>query len=120
MKRLLALLAGAFGLRALLRRRPRPAFPQGASPADELRTRLAEARSAPQPLETEPAAAEPVLAEPAPAEPEAAGSPEPASVDELSVDELSVDELSVDELSVDERRADVHNRARGAIDELRS
>ena len=105
MKRLLALLAGAFGLRALLRRRPRPAFPQGASPADELRTRLAEARSAPQPPDAEPVAAEPVaaepgVAEPAPADPEAVEAPEPTTLDE--------------------RRADVHNRARGAIDELRS
>jgi len=105
-KRLLALLAGAFGLRALLRRsRPHPAFPQGASPADELRTRLAESRGAPEPV-----VAEPAVAEPASPEPEAAESTEPASVDEFSVDELSVDE----------RRADVHNRARGAIDELKS
>jgi hypothetical protein len=79
-KRLLALLAGVFGLRALLRRRPRPAFPHGSSPADELRTRLAESRAVPEP---------PV------ADPEV-------------------------EPGVDERRADVHNRARGAIDELKS
>lgn len=85
MKRLLALLAGAFGLRALLRRRPQPAFPQGASPADELRTRLAESRTAP----------EPTVVDPEPGE----GTEEP---------------------SVDERRAEVHNRARGAIDELSS
>jgi len=95
-KRLLALLAGAFGLRAVLRRRTRPAFPQGASPADELRTRLAESRTAQEPAVAEPAVAEPA----APAEPEAVESREPATVDE--------------------RRADVHNRARGAIDELRS
>lgn len=86
MKRLLALLAGAFGLRALLRRRSNPAISYGgsSSPADELRTRLAESRAA----EPEPAAAEP---EPAPAPP-----------------------------TVDERRSEVHDRARGAIDELRS
>ena len=84
MKRLLALLAGAFGLRALLRRRPRPAFPQGASPADELRNRLAESRNVPEPAVVEPESS----------------SSEPTSVDE--------------------RRADVHNRARGAIDELKS
>jgi hypothetical protein len=89
-KRLLALLAGAFGLRALLRRGQRPAYPQGASPADELRTRLAESRSTPEPF----------VAEPAVVEPETVESAEPASVDE--------------------RRADVHNRARGAIDELKS
>jgi hypothetical protein len=85
-KRLLALLAGAFGLRALLRR-SRPALPYGPSPADELRTRLAESRSA------QPAAAEPT----------------PPLVDE-----------PVAEPDVDQRRADVHNRARGAIDELKS
>ena len=87
MKRLLALLAGAFGLRALLRRRPNPAISYGgsSSPADELRTHLAESRAATEP---EPAAAEP---EPAPAPP-----------------------------TVDERRSEVHDRARGAIDELRS
>ena len=51
------------------------------SPADELRTKLAESRA-------EPEAATP---EPAPAPP-----------------------------SVDERRSEVHDRARGAIDELKS
>jgi len=76
-KRFLALLAGALGLRAILRRRSRPA-PLGPSPADELKAKLA-------------AAKEP---EPAP-EPEA----EPGGVDE--------------------RRADVHARARHAIEELR-
>ncbi len=44
MKRLLALLAGGLGLRALLRRRSRPAL--APSPADDLRARLADARSA--------------------------------------------------------------------------
>jgi hypothetical protein len=88
-KRLLALLAGAFGLRALLRRsRPAPSY--GPSPAEELRTRLAESRNA------QPAAAEP---------------PPPPS---------PVTEPSVDEADVEQRRADVHNRARGAIDELKS
>jgi hypothetical protein len=90
-KRLLALLAGAFGLRALLRRRPRPAFPQGASPADELRTRLAEARIAPEAAVVETSRVEP--------------EPEPTSTEPASVED---------------RRADVHNRARGAIDELKS
>jgi len=104
-KRLLALLAGAFGLRALLRRGRRPAYPNGASPADELRTRLAESRAAPEPFVAEPVVAEPGAAEPAVVEPETAESAEPTSVEDLSVDE---------------RRADVHNRARGAIDELKS
>jgi hypothetical protein len=90
-KRLLALLAGAFGLRALLRR-SRPALSYGPSPADELRTRLAESRSA------QPAAAE----------------PSPSIVDEPIADEPAA------EPGVDQRRADVHNRARGAIDELKS
>ena len=70
MKRLLAVLAGALGLRVILRRRARPAF--APSPADELKEKLASTK-----------------------EPE----PEPAGVDE--------------------RRADVHARARHAIDELR-
>ena len=85
MKRLLALVVGAFGLRALLRRRSHPVVYGGASvsPADELRTRLAESRA------------------PAP-EAEASGR------------------ADADAPDVDERRADVHNRARGAIDELKS
>jgi hypothetical protein len=69
-KRLLAVLAGALGLRAILRRRARPAF--APSPADDLKAKLASTK-----------------------EPE----PEPAGVDE--------------------RRADVHARARHAIEELR-
>jgi len=73
-KRFLALLAGALGLRAILRRRSRPA-PLGPSPADELKAKLAAAK------EPEPEPDEPV--------------------------------------GVDERRADVHARARHAIDELR-
>jgi hypothetical protein len=76
-KRLLAVLAGALGLRVILRRRARPAF--APSPADELKAKLASTK------EPEP-------------------EPEPAGVDEHGVDE---------------RRADVHARARHAIDELR-
>jgi hypothetical protein len=72
-KRLLALLIGGLGLRALLRR-SRPA-PAGPTPADELRAKLATTK------EPEP--------EPAPAP------------------------------GVDERRADVHARAREALDELK-
>jgi hypothetical protein len=72
MKRLLALLAGGLGIRALLRRRRRPAPIQ--APAEELRARLAESREA----------------EAAPQE-----TPDVAT-----------------------RRADVHERARRALDEL--
>jgi hypothetical protein len=76
-KRLLALLLGGLGLRALLQRRaPHPAA--GPDPAGELRARLAENRS-PEP-DPEP------VAEPG---------------------------------SVEERRADVHARAREALDELK-
>jgi hypothetical protein len=82
MKRLLALLAGAFGLRAaieIVRRRGRG----DVSLASDLRARLDEARG----QETEPAPAEPP---------------------------------PVDTLDVDARRADVHERARRAIDDLNS
>jgi hypothetical protein len=71
-KRLLALLLGGLGLRALLRR-SRPA-PAGPAPAEELRAKLAASK-----------------------DPE----PEPAPP------------------GVDERRADVHARAREALDELK-
>jgi hypothetical protein len=77
MKRLLALVAGGLGLRALLKRRSRPAL--SPSPADDLRAKLAQTKS----QETQ-------QAEPAPAQPE----------------------------SVEGRRADVHAKARQAIDDL--
>ena len=73
MKRLLALVAGGLGLRAILRRRSRPA-PLGPSPAEELRAKLAETK-----------------------EPD----PEPVVVE-----------------TVDARRADVHARARQAMQDL--
>ncbi|HEV2592786.1 MAG TPA: hypothetical protein VGU02_12935 [Gaiellaceae bacterium] len=73
MKRLLALLVGGLGIRALLRR-SRGAEPAAAPPVDELRAKLAENR---------------------------APEPEPEPVDD-----------------VDARRADVHERARRAMDEL--
>ena len=82
MKRLVALAVGAFGVRALLRRRA-----HGVEPADELRARLAANRPGESP-EPEP-------------EPEATAPDEPLD-------------------GVDERRADVHARARQAIDELSS
>ena len=80
MKRLLALLLGGLGLRALLRRRPVPALEP--SPADDLRAKLAESRAT---VEAER---------------------EDAESGETPVD-------------VDARRADVHARARRAIDDLR-
>jgi len=81
-KRLVALAVGAFGVRALLRRRA-----HGVEPADELRARLAANRPGESP-EPEP-------------EPEATAPDEPLD-------------------GVDARRADVHARARQAIDELSS
>jgi len=87
-KRLVALAVGAFGVRALLRRRA-----QGAEPAEELRAKLATSRM-PGP-------------EPAPTpEPEATAPDEPLD--------------GAPEHPVDARRADVHARARQAIDELSS
>ena len=86
MKRLLALVAGGLGLRALLRRRSRPAL--SPSPAEDLRAKLAQAK------EAEPAAA------PAP-EPQPEPEPEPAQPE-----------------TVEDRRADVHAKARQAIDDL--
>ena len=77
-KRLLAVLLGGLGLRALFR--SRPALESGPDPAEELRARLAAARGP----------------EPDP-EPEAAPEPE----------------------DVDARRADVHARARQALDDLK-
>jgi flagellar biosynthesis/type III secretory pathway M-ring protein FliF/YscJ len=88
MKRLLALVAGGLGLRALIRRRSRPAL--SPSPAEDLRAKLAQAK------EAEPAV-EPAI-EPA-AEPQS--EPEPAQPE-----------------TVEDRRADVHARARQAIDDL--
>ena len=74
-KRLLALLLGGLGLRALLKRRA-PAS-TGPSPADELRQKLAATK-----------------------EPEPDPGPEPQD-------------------DVDARRADVHARARAALDDLK-
>ena len=82
MKRLLAVIAGGLGLRALWRRRARSAL--SPSPAQDLRAKLAEQRA----REEEP---EPVVPE-APA----ASPPEDVAA----------------------RRAEVHDRARRAMDEL--
>jgi hypothetical protein len=88
-RRLIAVLVGGFGLGAYLRRRRgRAALPP--SPAAELRARLDESRTA------EPApAVEPESA------PESAPEPEPTLEGDL-----------------DARRREVHERARGAIDDL--
>ena len=77
MKRLLALLLGGLGLRALLRRRSPATL--GPSPADDLRAKLDETRVE---------------------EPAAVPEPEP-------------------EAETGDRRADVHARARAAMDELK-
>jgi hypothetical protein len=84
MKRLLALVAGGLGLRALLKRRSRPAL--SPDPAEDLRAKLAQTKS----QETPPRAQEPDPPEPEPEQPE----------------------------TVEGRRADVHAKARQAIDDL--
>jgi hypothetical protein len=82
--RLIALLLGGFGLGAYLRaRRRKQAWTPEYSPADELRTKLAESRAQPE------------------AQPEPEGEPEPTLESDL-----------------DARRQQVHDRARGAIDDL--
>jgi hypothetical protein len=83
MKRLLALLAGALGLHALLRRRQHPQPAVETEHARQLRAKLAESR---------------VVEEDRPA--------------------FEAGETPVDETDVAARRADVHTRARRAIDEL--
>jgi predicted Zn-dependent protease len=99
MKRLLALVAGGLGLRALLRRRSRPGLSTSQlspSPAADLRAKLAETKVA----EPEP---EPVAAQP---------EPEPVPVNTQPEPEPAQPE------TVDDRRADVHAKARQAIDDL--
>ena len=85
MKRLLALLAGALGLGALLRRRAHEPGPAVDEPADALRAKLAESRGV-----------------------------------EEDRDAFEAGETAVDEADVAARRADVHARARQAIDDLKS
>jgi len=85
LKRLIALAAGAFGVRALLRRRGRREAPA----VDELRAKLAESRAVPESTVDEPAAA---------AEPE----PEAEPVDDVDARRADVHERarrSIDELS---------------------
>ena len=83
MKRLFALVVGALGLTAFLKRRRERAAVPPPSPADDLKAKLAESRS---------------VEEPAPAP--------------------TVPPPVVDDPDVDTRRADVHARARQAMDEL--
>jgi hypothetical protein len=84
-KRLLALVLGGLGLRALLRRRPSAAI--GPSPADDLRTKLAESKATAE-----------------------------AQAEDASEPELAVDDVP----DVDTRRADVHMKARQALDDLKT
>jgi hypothetical protein len=86
MKRLLALVAGGLGLRALLRRRSHPAL--SPSPAEDLRAKLAQSKT----QETQTKAQEPAP------DPDPEPEPEPETVED--------------------RRADVHAKARQAIDDL--
>jgi hypothetical protein len=82
LKRVIALVAGAFGVRALLRRRGRQS-----PPVDELRAKLAGSRT------VEP---------PEPATPEAVPEAEPDPVDEVDARRADVHERarrSIDELS---------------------
>ena len=78
MKRLLALVAGGLGLRALLKRRSRPAL--SLDPAEDLRARLAQAKVQEADVQEPPDAPQPE--------------------------------------TVEGRRADVHAKARQAIDDL--
>jgi hypothetical protein len=98
MKRLFALVAGGLGLRALLRRRLRPAL--SPSPAEDLRAKLARTKA----QAAEPEAQSTPAPEPEP-EPDPAPEPEPEQPDP-------------EPETVDSRRADVHAKARQAIDDL--
>jgi hypothetical protein len=81
--RLVALLLGGFGLGAYLQRRRRRRMEPEYSPADELRSKLAESRTTEEEAPAEQPASEPGL-----------------------------------ETELEERRREVHERARGAIDDL--
>ena len=99
MKRLLALFAGGFGLRALARRRHRdPGAELGPDPALELRAKLAESKAAASP------------------EPEQSGSAEDSKPEDATPDDGADVASPFDPQA---RRRDVHERARDAIDELR-
>jgi hypothetical protein len=99
-KRLLALVAGGLGLRALLRRRSRSAL--SPSPAEDLRAKLAETKSQETPTKSQETPTKsqetPTKSQEPPAQ---ASEPEPAQPE-----------------TVEDRRADVHAKARRAIDDL--
>ncbi|HVU79219.1 MAG TPA: hypothetical protein VHC67_16700 [Gaiellaceae bacterium] len=103
MKRLLAVLLGGLGLRALFRRRP--ASIGGPDPARELRAKLDETRP-PEPV----AEVAPEPEAEVPPEPESAPGPEPGSESDAADQEPQ---------DVPTRRAEVHDRARQAIDDLK-
>ena len=97
MKRLLALVAGGLGLRALLKRLSRPVL--SPDPAEHLRAKLARTKSQETPTksqetQTKSQETQTTAQEPAP-------EPEPAQPQ-----------------TVEDRRADVHSKARQAIDDL--
>jgi hypothetical protein len=97
MKRLLALVAGGLGLRALLKRLSRPVL--SPDPAEHLRAKLARTKSQETPTKsqetpTKSQETQTTAQEPAP-------EPEPAQPQ-----------------TVEDRRADVHSKARQAIDDL--
>jgi ABC-type uncharacterized transport system involved in gliding motility auxiliary subunit len=97
MKRLLALVAGGLGLRALLKRLSRPVL--SPDPAEHLRAKLAQTKSQEMPTmsqetPTKSQEVQTTAQEPAP-------EPEPAQPQ-----------------TVEDRRADVHSKARQAIDDL--
>jgi hypothetical protein len=97
MKRLLALVAGGLGLRALLRRLGRPAL--SPSPAEDLRAKLAQTKA--QETQTKAQETQTKAQETQTMAQEQQPEPEPAQPQ-----------------SVDDRRADVHSKARRAIDDL--
>lgn len=94
MKRLLALVAGGLGLRALLKRRSRAAL--SPSPAADLRAKLAQSKTQETPAKVQETS---------------------AKVQETQSDLQEPEEQPAPE-TVEGRRADVHSKARQAIDEL--
>ena len=107
MTRLLALIAGVLGLGALLRRLREQPAPFVEPPVEDLRARLAATRSA-APADLAELASEQAVTLP------------PPVVEPLSVTPLSVVEPRAGLSDVAARRAEVHERARKAIDELGS